>query len=131
MPNPLCSVLFNNNMRTLVLGASPNPERYAYKASVMLSQHGHEVLPVGLRDGKINQLDIMTGQPSLEAVDTVTLYVGPDNQPGWYDYIFSLNPRRVIFNPGTENPTFEKALADKGIMAQRACTLVLLATGQY
>lgn len=116
---------------TVVIGASPNFERYSYKATVSLQHHGHTVYPVGLRSGKINALDIITDKPLIKAVDTVTLYVGPQNQAAWQDYIFSLKPKRIIFNPGTENPEFEKAAKSKGIDCIEACTLVMLSIDNY
>lgn len=123
--------IMSSNKTTVVIGASPNMERYSYKATVSLQNHRHTVYPVGLRKGIINGLEIITDKPELENIDTVTLYVGPDNQPYWYDYILSLKPRRIIFNPGTENPEFEKMAADKGIETTEACTLVLLSIKQY
>ncbi len=117
--------------KTLVLGASPNPERYAYKAVVSLLQHEYEVVPVGIKPGVINGLEILTNRPPVTGVHSVSLYIGPANQPGWYGYIFSLNPNRIIFNPGTENPELEKMAAEKGITTIRACTLVLLTIGNY
>lgn len=121
----------SSNKTTVVIGASPNTERYSYKATISLQNHGHTVYPVGLRKGIINGLEIITDKPALENIDTVSLYVGPDNQPYWYDYILSLKPKRIIFNPGTENPEFEKMAADKGIETEEACTLVLLSIKQY
>jgi len=118
--------------KTLVLGASINPERYAYKAVVKLLQHGHEVVPVGLRTGKIEHVEILTNNPVIKEIDTVTLYVGPQNQPVYYDYILNqINPKRIIFNPGTENPELEKLAQEKGIETEVACTLVLLSLGEY
>lgn len=121
----------SNNKTTVVIGASPNAERYSYKATVSLQNHEHRVYPVGLRKGVINGLEIITDKPELKDIDTVTLYVGPDNQPYWYDYILSLKPKRLIFNPGTENPELEQMAADKGIETTQACTLVLLSIKQY
>lgn len=121
----------SNNKTTVVIGASPNPDRYAYKATLSLQNHQHTVYPVGLRKGTIGGLEIITDKPAIEAVDTVTLYVGPDNQPHWYDYILPLNPKRIIFNPGTENTELERMAASKGIETTQACTLVLLSIGQY
>lgn len=115
---------------TLVIGAAPNPERYAYKATVMLSEYGHPVVPLGIKKGQIAGIEIVQDRPS-GYFDTVTLYLGPQNQPPYYDYIIGLNPRRVIFNPGTENNEFEGLLRDKGIDIIEACTLVMLRTGQY
>ena len=119
------------NKPTVVIGASPNTDRYSYKATISLQQHNHTVYPIGIRNGKINDLDIITNKPSLENIDTVTLYVGPDNQPAWFEYIFSLNPKRIIFNPGTENAEFEALAISKGIKVLDACTLVLLSINQY
>ena len=125
-------VQFNINMKkTLVLGATPNPERYAYLATRRLTHYGHEVVPVGIRKGEIGDLQILEGKPEVEDIDTVTLYIGPDRQSEYYDYIFSLQPKRIIFNPGTENPVLEEALLKKGIEVEEACTLVLLHTGQF
>lgn len=121
----------SNNKTTVVIGASPNTDRYSYKATLSLQNHGHTVYPVGLRKGIINGLEIITDKPALKDIDTVTLYVGPDNQPYWYEYILSLKPKRIIFNPGTENPELEKMAADKGIETEEACTLVLLSIKQY
>ncbi len=121
----------SSNKTTVVIGASPNTERYSYKATISLQNHQHTVYPVGLRKGIINGLEIITDKPALENIDTVSLYVGPDNQPYWYEYILSLKPKRIIFNPGTENPEFEKMAADQGIETTEACTLVLLSIKQY
>ena len=119
------------NKPTVVIGASPNTDRYSYKATISLQQHNHTVYPIGIRNGKINDLNIITTKPVIENIDTVTLYVGADNQPAWFDYIFSLNPKRIIFNPGTENPEFEALAISKGIEVLDACTLVLLSINQY
>jgi uncharacterized protein len=117
--------------KTVVIGASENPERYAYKATVSLKEHNHEVVPVGLKAGSIKGVTMLDGFPAINDVDTVTMYVGPARQPYWYDYIFSLKPKRVVFNPGTENPEFEAFLKSENIETERACTLVLLSTNQY
>ncbi len=117
--------------KTVVLGATPNPERYAHLATLRLAQHGHEAVPVGLRAGKIGDLDILEGTPPVDGVDTVTLYVGPDRQPPLYDYILSLQPQRIIFNPGTENPELAVLAHQKGIEIVEGCTLVMLSIGQY
>lgn len=120
-----------NNKPTVVIGASPNTDRYSYKATISLQNHQHTVFPIGIRPGKINNLEIITNKPALNDIDTVTLYVGPDNQPNWYEYILSLKPKRIIFNPGTENSEFEKIATDNQIEVLNACTLVLLSIGQY
>ncbi|MCW3104282.1 MAG: CoA-binding protein [Bacteroidetes bacterium] len=117
--------------KTVVIGASENPERYAYKATIALQNHRHQVVPVGLKEGEINGIKILKDKPVVENVDTVTLYVGPQNQPAWYDYILSLKPKRVIFNPGTENEEFEKKLKENKIEPVEACTLVMLSVGNY
>jgi uncharacterized protein len=117
--------------KTLVLGATTNPERYAFIAANRLLQHGHSIVLVGLKAGEVATHEIYTNKPQLTDIDTVTLYVGPKNQPDWYDYIESLQPRRVIFNPGTENVEFEERLDKKGIEAIEACTLVMLSVGTY
>lgn len=117
--------------RTLIIGASNNPERYAYKAAERLLNHGHEIELLGLRGVEIFNRTIDTEKKQYQGIDTVTLYVGPKNQPEYYDYVLSLKPKRVIFNPGTENEEFEEVLTNHGIIAEEACTLVLLGTGQY
>lgn len=117
--------------KTIVIGASENPDRYAYKATMALHQTGHEVIPVGLRSGAIHGINIRTDKPLIEQIDTVTLYVGPQNQEAWKEYILQLKPKRVIFNPGTENPNFENQLKKVGIEVEEACTLVMLSVGTY
>ena len=119
------------NKPTVVIGASTNADRYSNKATLSLQKYGHTVYPVGIKTGKINGLDIIKDKPQFENVDTVTLYVGTDNQPEWIDYILSLKPKRIIFNPGTENPNFEALAESKGIEATESCTLVLLSINQY
>lgn len=118
-------------MKTLIIGASTNPERYSYKAAKNLLTHQHEIVLLGLKEGELDGHKILSGFPVLQDIDTITLYVGPSNQTVYYDYILSLKPRRVIFNPGTENSEFQDLLAKNGIMPEVACTLVLLSTGQY
>ncbi|OIN60828.1 CoA-binding protein [Arsenicibacter rosenii] len=117
--------------KTLILGASENPDRYANRAALSLLNHGHAIELVGLRQGNIRGHIIQTGQPELKGVDTVTMYVGPRNQPQYYEYIKALKPRRVIFNPGAENPEFERQLREEGIEPVDACTLVMLSIGNY
>jgi len=117
--------------KTLVLGASDNPARYSFRAAHMLKNHGHEVVPVGIHRGEVAGLTIRTDRPRPTDIDTVTLYVGPHNQPAWYDYILDLKPKRILFNPGTENPELEQRAQAAGIATEEACTLVLLSVGQY
>lgn len=118
-------------MKTLVLGASTNPERYAYKAIAKLKQHGYTLVPLGVKEGEVLGETIETTPQFWSDIDTVTLYVGPAHQTSYVDYLKELSPRRVIFNPGTENPVVEKELQNSGIQTERACTLVLLSTNQY
>lgn len=117
--------------KTLVIGASTNPERYSNKAIKMLRDYEHEVVAIGLREGTVADVTIETSQKQFEEIDTITLYLNPKRQEAYYDYILGLQPKRVIFNPGTENPAFIKLLQEKGIHPEIACTLVLLRTGQY
>lgn len=118
--------------KTVVLGASDNPSRYAYKAVHRLQQHGHEVVPVGIKKGEVGGRKIIHDKDEpIEDVDTVTLYVGPQNQPSWYEYILNLKPKRIIFNPGTENREFEQMAEDANIKTMHHCTLVMLATDSY
>lgn len=118
-------------MRVLVYGASTNPERYSFIATNLLQSKGHEVVLVGHRQGQINGVEIQSEKVKHTNVDTVTLYVGPKNQEGLLEYILDLQPRRVIFNPGTENKQLENACIQAGIQIEEACTLVLLHTGQF
>lgn len=117
--------------QTLVIGVSENPERYAYLAVKRLLSYGHPVKAVGLKEGKIEDVTIEKGQPVFSDIDTVTLYVGPRNQASLYDYLLRLKPKRVIFNPGTENPELETLLEKNGIHTEEACTLVMLSIGAY
>jgi predicted CoA-binding protein len=117
--------------KTMIIGANTNPERYAYKAANMLVKYGHEIVPVGLKTGELAGKTILTGQPLIEDIDTVTLYLGPQNQQAIYNYVLKLKPKRVIFNPGTENDEFMDMLEEKGIEPVQACTLVMLSTHQY
>ena len=117
--------------KTLVLGASPKAERYSYKAVKMLLEHGHPVLAIGAREATIDQVDIETGFPKYQGVHTITLYLSPRNQKNIYDYIIKLQPKRIIFNPGTENQELMSFAQEHGIVVEEACTLVLLSTNQY
>jgi uncharacterized protein len=117
--------------KTLVLGASSNQERYSYMAVSRLLEHGYEVVPLGIKVGKVKDLEILTERKFFSDIHTVSLYVGQKNQSEWLDYVLSLNPKRIIFNPGTENPEFEKLAQERGIEALEACTLVLLSIGNY
>jgi predicted CoA-binding protein len=119
--------------KTVIIGATTNQSRYAYLAAERLHEHNIEFVPVGIKKGNVlgkEILDLKT-HPDIPDVDTMTLYINPSHQKEWYDYFLKLKPKRVIFNPGTENPEFEKQLEEKGIEAVEACTLVMLGTGQY
>lgn len=117
--------------RTLIIGASNNPERYAYKAAERLLKYGHEIELLGIRADVVFGKTIDTEKKDYKNIDTVTMYVGPQRQEEYYDYILSLHPKRVIFNPGTENIAFEQLLSKNNIDVEEACTLVMLGTGQY
>ena len=117
--------------KTVVLGASDNPERYSYLAVNKLTAHQHPVIAIGKKEGHINSIPIVTEHPQLNEVDTVTLYLNPAHQKAYYDYILSLKPKRIIFNPGTENDELFNMAKANGIEPLEACTLVLLSTGQY
>lgn len=117
--------------RTLIIGASSNPERYAYKAAESLLKHGHEIELLGLRPDTIFNQTIQTEKIQFNDIDTVTLYVGPKNHAVYYDYVIAVKPKRVLFNPGTENPEFQELLKKNEIAYEEACTLVLLRTNQY
>ncbi|MEJ7609825.1 MAG: CoA-binding protein [Ferruginibacter sp.] len=117
--------------KTIVLGASQNPQRYSYMAVKKLDAYQHLVIAVGKRAGNINGIDIITDQPLHNDIDTVTLYLNPVNQKPYYDYILALHPKRIIFNPGTENNELQELAESKGIETLEACTLVMLSTGQY
>jgi len=113
-------------MKTLVLGASPNISRFSNKAVNLLDSYDHKVIPVGIRKGKINDIEIILGKPKIEDIHTVTLYVGPAKQKDYYEYILSLNPKRIIFNPGTENDKFKNIAIQQNIEVIENCTLVML-----
>ena len=119
------------NKKTLVLGASANPSRYSYLAVNSLQARGHEVIAIGRKPGMVGKVPVGTEAKDIQDLDTVTLYLNPANQKQYYDYVLSLHPKRIIFNPGAENQEFASLAKEKGIATQEACTLVLLSTGQY
>jgi predicted CoA-binding protein len=119
-------------MKTLILGATPNSKRYAHTAAHRLVGSGHEIVNVGIKKGEVAGVEILNGTPELEDIDTVTLYVGPKNQEPYYDWLVDeVKPRRIIFNPGTENAELSMLARQAGIETEVACTLVLLASDQY
>jgi hypothetical protein len=119
--------------KTVIIGATSNVSRYAYMAAESLTDKGHEIVPVGIKKGEIFDKPILNinEKPVIEDVDTVTMYIGPQHQAEWMEYIVSLKPKRIIFNPGTENHEFERYAQKKGIEVEEACTLVLLSIGNY
>lgn len=119
------------NKKTLVLGATTKPDRYAYKAINALVQKGHTVLAIGQNTGEVAGVKIYTKAIPVKNIDTVTLYLNPSRQRDYYNYIIEAKPKRVVFNPGTENPELYQLLELNNIKAEVACTLVLLATNQY
>lgn len=119
------------NKKTLVLGATTKPERYAFKAINMLIQKQHTVLAIGQNSGEVAGVKIHTKAIPVTNIDTVTLYLNPVRQRDYYNYIVEAKPKRVIFNPGTENPELYQLLELNNIKVEVACTLVLLATNQY
>ena len=123
--------LIMHKKKTLVLGASENPGRYSKMAIKRLLLHEFPVVAVGRKEGHAHGIDIHPGLPEHEEIDTVTMYLNPLNQRSYYDYILSLKPRRIIFNPGAENPELEELAIKQGIQTLEACTLVMLGTGQY
>ncbi len=121
------------NKKTVVVGATTNPSRYAFLAAEMLTSYQHSIVPVGIKEGEVMGQPILNikASPKIDGVDTITLYIGPQHQPPYYDYLLSLQPKRIIFNPGTENPEFEKLAEESGVEAIEACTLVMLRSKQY
>ncbi len=117
--------------KTLVLGASLNPARYSHMAINRLVNNNYEVVAIGLREGKVAGIEIIKEKKLFEDLDSITLYLNPQRQKEYYNYIVSLNPNRVIFNPGTENPELYQLLSENDIESEVACTLVLLSTNQY
>lgn len=117
--------------KTLILGASTNPDRYSNIAAHRLVAHGHPIVNVGLKKGEVAGVKIEMPEILHQDIDTITLYLGPANQIPYYDYILNTKPKRLIFNPGTENDELESFAQERGIETENACTLVLLSIGQY
>lgn len=117
--------------KTVVLGASDNPSRYSYLAIRKLAAHQHPIVAVGKKKGQVGEVEIHTDHLPAADVDTITLYLNPFHQVEYYDYIMNLRPRRIIFNPGTENDELIKMAKQNNIQPVIGCTLVMLSTGQY
>lgn len=119
-------------MKVVVLGASPNPDRYSNKAIRQLKAHGHIVVPVNPAHKTIEGLPVAASLAAVQGpVDTLTVYVGPQHIEPLLDDIVALGPKRVIINPGAESPVLTKRLEASGIRFLEACTLVMLSTGQF
>jgi len=121
----------NNNFKTLVIGASLKENRYSNKAIVSLRNHNIETVAIGLRKGFVIDVEIVKEKEDFKNIHTVTLYLNPRRQEDYYKYILDLKPKRVIFNPGTENHVFQELLSSNDIEFEIACTLVLLSIGNY
>ena len=119
------------NKKTLIIGATTKPERAAYRAIEMLTAKGHSVLALGQNTGEVAGIKINTKAIPVKNIDTISLYINPTRQRDYYNYIVEVKPKRVLFNPGTENSEFQARLIAKGIEVEEACTLVLLSTNQY
>mgnify|MGYP003596796735 CR=1 FL=1 len=119
------------NKKTVVIGASAKQDRYSNRAVRMLQKNNHEAIALGFEDAMIGNIPIETEWKHYDNVDTVSLYLNPTRQKQYYQYILNLKPKRIIFNPGTENPEFEQMAFDNNIQPLEACTLVLLSTLQY
>lgn len=119
------------NKKTLVIGASPNAERFSYKAVKLLNRYGHSVEALGVKSGNIGEIEIQKGFPPFAVIHTVSLYIGKARQADYYEYILGLKPERIVFNPGTENHELQKLADDAGILTVEDCTLVMLNSGRY
>ncbi len=117
--------------RVVVLGASANPLRFSYKAVTILRQQGFEVIPIGLRKGSIDTLEIITGTPEIDEIDSLLLYMNPDNQKRYYEYIFRVDPGTIIFNPGTENSELARMAREKGITVKFDCAINMLQDREF
>jgi len=123
----------SESKKTVIIGATPNSGRYAYKAAERLTGAKIEFVPVGIKSGEVFGKSILQikAKPMIENVHTVTMYIGPQHQREWYDYILSLKPKRILFNPGTENTEFQELAEAQGIEVVEGCTLVMLGVGTY
>ena len=117
--------------KTIVLGASPNPSRFAHQTVKSMVRHGIEVIPIGIKHGSISNVEIVLDKPELENIHTISIYLNPKHQTEYYDYIIDLSPNRIIFNPGAENQELSKLAEDNNIQVLNACTIVMLNNGTY
>lgn len=119
--------------KTAIIGATTNPKRYAYLAAERLTSYGHEIIPIGIKKGEVFAKSILPlrEKPDLKDIHTITMYINPQNQKEWEDYLLSLKPKRIIFNPGTENPSFAHRAEKQGIETVEGCTLVMLGARSY
>jgi len=117
--------------KTLVLGASDNPARYSNLAIKRLRQYGHPVVAIGKKLTRVEDVEIEKEKKPFTDIDTITLYLNPVRQQEYYNYILSLKPKRIIFNPGAENDELIALAKQNNIQPLEACTLVLLSTNQY
>lgn len=117
--------------KTMIIGATPNADRYAHKAATRLVYTGHKIVNIGIRKGEVAGKVIEKADKIYNDIHTITLYIGSENQKGYYEYILKTKPKRLIFNPGAENPELSRMAEESGIEVTNACTLVLLATNQF
>lgn len=121
----------HKNKKTLVLGASPQAWRFSYKAAHRLQAHEHDIVLLGRQKAVVAGAEIQTAIPEMEDIDTVTMYLNPTNQQPYYEDIIRLQPNRIVFNPGSENPELAALARQHDIEVVEACTLVMLANGLY
>lgn len=119
------------NKKTLILGASTNPARYSYAVAEKLTRAGHDIVLVGNKKGEVAGVEIQQDTERITNIDTVTMYLGQKNQLPYEDFLIKLKPKRIIFNPGAENPKLMERLKNEGVDAFEACNLVMLGTGQF
>ena len=117
--------------KVMVLGASPNKQRFSHTCVESLIRCGYEVIPVGIKPGEINGKEIISGKPNVKDLHTITIYLNHRNQEEYYDYIINQNPRRIIFNPGAENPHLKELAQNNNIKVVEDCTLVMLNSGIF
>jgi hypothetical protein len=118
-------------IHVVVLGASPDPGRYSYRAVRQLVKRNYEVVAIGKKKGLIGDILIETGQPPIQDVHTILIYLSPHHQGEIFDYVLSLRPKRVIFNPGTESPEFEEILISHNVEVVHDCSLVMMAMDRF